>query len=288
MVKLLFLSILMFVALVSAASKSLTTAQYVAAASKLGVKELALLKAVDTVESSGNGFLASGKPKILFERHLFSEFTGGKWNSRYPAISSKTPGGYYGGEREWLRFNAAAKLSSAAAIRATSWGRFQILGEWYKVCGYSTPEAYAAAMKINEGYHLNCLVAFLKHSGLVPALNAHNWAAFARGYNGASYAKNHYDRHLATAYAAAVKAGWNNHHIPAARAEVTSDSAITNDSPSSHASAGIVAAIVVGCVVAAVVLVAIIGFVVWKKHKEQSAPVSEPADYRGYTLNESA
>ena len=31
-------------------------------------------------------------------------------------------------------------------------------------------------------------------------LATHNWAAFARGYNGADYAKNQYDAHLAAAY----------------------------------------------------------------------------------------
>jgi len=286
MFKLLF-SILFFVALVSAASKSLTIKQYVAAASRLGIKELALLKAVDTVESGGNGFLKSGKPKILFERHLFRHFTSpvGRWDKSHPDISNPTPGGYFGGEREWLRFNKAAKLNNSAAIKASSWGRFQILGEWYKVCKYSSPAKYAAAMKINEGYHLNCLVDYLKASGLVPALSRHNWAAFARGYNGPAYAKNHYDVKLANAYAAAVKAGWNKHKIPVARADVAaSDSADIKSS--SHLSAGVVAAIVVGCVVAAVALVAVVAIVIAKQNRDEKPAAA--VDYRAYAVNDSA
>src|SRR5512145_2868604 len=39
-------------------------------ADELGI-ELAAVKAVNEVESSGRGFLTSGKPKILFEGHIF-------------------------------------------------------------------------------------------------------------------------------------------------------------------------------------------------------------------------
>jgi len=208
---------LFFVAGVFGDSRSLTIDQYINAAAQLGVHELATLKAIDSVESGGSGFLQSGKPKILFERHLFRQFTNpvGRFDGSHPSISSRTPGGYYGGEREWLRFNEAAGLDSSAAIRASSWGRFQILGSWYKTCGYPTPQAYKAAMEINEGYHLDCLVKFIKNQPfLVTALNNHQWATFARSYNGAGYAANHYDTKLASAYSQAVREGWNDHKIP--------------------------------------------------------------------------
>jgi hypothetical protein len=70
-------------------------------------------------------------------------------------------------------------------------------------------------MEINEGYHLDCLVKFIKNQPfLVTALNNHQWATFARSYNGAGYAANHYDTKIANAYAQAVRDGWNNHKIP--------------------------------------------------------------------------
>ena len=44
--------------------------EIVAAAKRLQIEPCAL-QAVCTVESSGQGFLPSGKPKILFEGHIF-------------------------------------------------------------------------------------------------------------------------------------------------------------------------------------------------------------------------
>ena len=41
---------------------------------------------------------------------------------------------------------------------------------------------------------------FLKQSKLVPYLVKKDWAGFARGYNGASYAKNSYDKKLKSAF----------------------------------------------------------------------------------------
>jgi len=44
--------------------------QFSTSAKSLNV-EVASIKAVAEVESSGDGFLADGKPKILFEPHIF-------------------------------------------------------------------------------------------------------------------------------------------------------------------------------------------------------------------------
>ena len=49
---------------------SLTEADYAAAAGRLGCS-VAAIKAVAKVESKGSGFLPSGEPRILFERHVF-------------------------------------------------------------------------------------------------------------------------------------------------------------------------------------------------------------------------
>ncbi len=116
-------------------------------------------------------------------------------------------GGYFGGEGEWLRLEKAMRLDASAAIRAASWGRFQILGTHYTLCNYTSPQAYMNAMKISESYHLNCLVKFLKANRLVMPLNAHDWKTFAAAYNGPLYYIHHYDVSLANAYARAVSNG---------------------------------------------------------------------------------
>src|ERR1700683_996721 len=59
----------------------------------LGLKIPELL-AVITVETSGCGYLADRRPAILFERHIFSKQTGGRFDAQHPDISNPTPGGY--------------------------------------------------------------------------------------------------------------------------------------------------------------------------------------------------
>ena len=55
--------------------------------------EIAVIKAVTEVESRGNGFLPDDQPVILFERHIFSRYTKGKYDKDYPDISNPDPGG---------------------------------------------------------------------------------------------------------------------------------------------------------------------------------------------------
>jgi hypothetical protein len=62
-------------------------------------------------------------------------------------------------------------------------------------------------MYLSEGNQLNACVKYIQTNGLTNALKTHNWAAFARGYNGPSYADNDYDTNLQQAY----------HRISAAR-----------------------------------------------------------------------
>src|SRR5438552_3346830 len=65
----------------------LTDADIVAAAKTLDC-EVALIRAVNEVESSGSGFFASKRPKILFEAHVFSRLTKHKYDQDHPKISS--------------------------------------------------------------------------------------------------------------------------------------------------------------------------------------------------------
>ena len=79
------------------------------AAEALGV-EVAAVKAVIDVESRG-GFLADGRPKILFERHLFSRFTGKKFDKPpNDDIANPSAGGYKGGAAEYGRLARAIAL----------------------------------------------------------------------------------------------------------------------------------------------------------------------------------
>jgi len=180
------------------AAKPFTDGAIAAAAAKLDC-EIAAVRAVMQVESRG-GFLPDGRPRILFERHYFSRLTNGVHNHEHPDISATKSGGYSGGAAEHDRLARAASLDLPAAIRSTSWGAFQVMGDHFKRLGFATPQAFALAMCESEDRHLEAFVAFVRFNKLDDELRRHDWAGFARGYNGPNYKINRYDEKMAAAY----------------------------------------------------------------------------------------
>ncbi|QLE02990.1 DUF3380 domain-containing protein [Galbibacter sp. BG1] len=176
--------------------------------------ELALVKAINEIESQGKGFLISGRAKILFEGHVFwrelekrnvdpekyaSEDTKHilykKWTKKY----------YVGGEGEYLRLKLASNLDANpdffdAAHAASSWGSFQIMGYHYKSLGYESIQMFVDAMQTHEREHLRAFGKFLKVNNLMVPLRNKDWDAFSRGYNGPSYKRNQYDTKLKLTY----------------------------------------------------------------------------------------
>ncbi len=184
----------------STGSKTLTEADYQAAAKLLNC-EVAAIKAVAEVESRGAGFQPDGRPKILFERHKFHKFTGGKFDATHPDISNKSAGGYgAAGNHQWDRFNEAAALDAVAAVKSCSWGKFQLMGFNFEVCGFDSLDDFRAAMEKNEGEQLTAFCNFIAGNNLAGALRNRQWANLAQGYNGADYKINQYDTKLAAAY----------------------------------------------------------------------------------------
>jgi len=172
---------------------------FVQAAELLGV-DVPAIKAVAEVESRGRGFQDDGQPIILFERHLFHRFTKGVWSAKNPDISNASPGGYGSSSSQHARLQKAAALNRDAALRAASWGQFQILGDNWKLTGHRDLQHFINDMYAGVDMHLLAFVQFLHSTGLDKKLRAHDWAGFARGYNGPGYAKNAYDKKLAQAW----------------------------------------------------------------------------------------
>lgn len=172
-----------------------------AAAGALGC-EVAAVRAVIAVEAAGSGFLPDGRPKILFEAHVFSRETQGRFDVSHPRVSSPVWNRllYAGRAGEYTRLAEAIALDRKAALRSASWGLFQIMGNNHDRCGYGTVNAFVAAMCDDEANHLHAFMAFCRSGGLDRHLRSKDWASFARGYNGANYAANRYDTKLAAAY----------------------------------------------------------------------------------------
>ena len=184
----------------SCSATPLTTDGLKSAMDALNIDE-ATLWAMVNVETHGCGFLSSRRPQILFERHLFSKGTGGQFDATAPDVSNPVPGGYgAGGENQYLRIAQAYAFNAEAALKSASWGLGQILGSHAKDIGYESVGDMVTAMACSEDKQLEAVVGFIKWQNLEKPLQQQNWAAYARAYNGADYAKNQYDTRLSLAY----------------------------------------------------------------------------------------
>jgi len=176
------------------------------AADRLGLP-LAAVKAVNEVESRGEGFLPELRPVILFERHIMHrQLTAAGLDADaiaadQPAIVNPRRGGYIGGLAEHRRLQQAKGIDEASAIESASWGLFQIMGFHWAALGYESAAQFEGLMSRSEADQLDAFVRFiLADPALHKALKARKWAAFAAGYNGPAYKANLYDVRLARAY----------------------------------------------------------------------------------------
>lgn len=176
--------------------------------------DLAAVKAVNEVESSGKGFFIDGRPKILFEGHVFwrqlkargikpEDFSDNtNHNVLYKSFTRKH---YLGGPREYERLEQAASISSdplfrEAALASASWGSYQVMGFHAIRLGYPSVQQFVDEMYKHERNHLEVFGRYILKNGCLVHLQAKNWAKFAECYNGSAYAVNKYDEKMAKAY----------------------------------------------------------------------------------------
>jgi hypothetical protein len=92
-------------------------------------------------------------------------------------------------------------IDETAALKSASWGMGQILGENFAMLGgYPSPQAMVLAFLDDAETHLEGMVAFILAAKLDDELRSHDWAAFARGYNGPQHAKHNYQGRLAARF----------------------------------------------------------------------------------------
>ena len=188
------------------------------AAKKLGV-ELSVIRAVFQTETGGQTYTKDGRIKILYERHYFSKFTHGKYDkdrdisapTRFKGKTHKEKGkevatpeiDQYGNpSNQYRRFEKAKKLDEEAAYSSISYGSFQIMGSNYKEAGYKSAKEFGDAMfSADEDKMLDAFTNYISaNHAMRKALLNHDWATFARLYNGPSYKDNKYDTKMAENY----------------------------------------------------------------------------------------
>ncbi len=175
-----------------------------------------VVEAVTAVEARGVGFIEQTDwPVLLFEGHIFHRQTKGRYSDDHPTISHPkwTRANYRGGRREYDRLAQAIALCGddpGPALRSCSWGMFQIMGFNHETSGFDDVEGFVNAMATSERDQLLAFCQFvLSHEAMAKALRAHEWAEFARRYNGPGFRKNKYDAKLAAAFASARRRAEN-------------------------------------------------------------------------------
>jgi hypothetical protein len=160
------------------------------------------LHAVMEVETRGGGFDRHGRIKMLFEPHIFYRELAGA--EREEAIAAGLAYRRWGEKRyprdSYPRLERAMAINAEAALRSCSWGLGQIMGFNHRAAGYGTVTAMVEAFRDDEDTHLAAMVEFIVSSGLDDELRREDWRGFARGYNGAGYAKHGYHTKLKRAF----------------------------------------------------------------------------------------
>lgn len=165
--------------------------------------EVAAIKAVVEIEAGKamKGFWAPGIPVINFDRTMYLKYRN-KVASTAGAKGETVPPGLTGyALKEWKELIAARKTNAQGANMGTFWGMFQIGGFNYKLCGCESVDEFVKRMAYSELEQLQLFAMFITNTGMVESLRKKNWSAFARKYNGPSYAKRGYHTKMAKAYA---------------------------------------------------------------------------------------
>lgn len=183
----------------------LTEQDYIEVARALDV-EVAAVKAIVDIEAgrAHEGFSAPGVPLINFDYSMFSRFASkkginlSKYRKSHPLVFSSHGRGSQAAVNR--RLNAARSINNRAAIEGTFWGMFQIGGFNWKLCGCKDIDEFVEKMSRSERDQLELFAHLVTNTGMVKHLRNKNWAAFARIYNGPSYAARGYHTRLAAAY----------------------------------------------------------------------------------------
>ncbi|MBE8232278.1 MAG: DUF3380 domain-containing protein [Endozoicomonadaceae bacterium] len=171
--------------------------------------DIAIVKTVLKVESIGAGFYSSGHPKVLFEGHQFwkqlnqqgsnpallqdnnNDILYPKWTTTFYTGS---------GQGEYERLKRAKIINEDAALKATSWGMFQMMGSNAKACGFDDVKSFITSLSAGENRQLDAFFAFLHHEDLFQSLKNKDWATFASRYNGVKFRSKEYDQKLQVAF----------------------------------------------------------------------------------------
>ena len=185
--------------------KSITDDLYSKLADQISV-EKAVLVAIGIKESKSNSFIQDDPKKatILLERHFVYRFIKEKYGvGRADSLqlerpdlcnTNGTPKGGYGTKKEQItRLEDVKKWDSEIGIKSCSWGKFQIMGEYFERPNlYEDAESFEQAMnqcEIQQFQYFKAYIITTKGGKLLTALREKNWEKIAELYNGKNWKK---------------------------------------------------------------------------------------------------
>jgi MscS family membrane protein len=187
--------------------KELTDFEIIDAASKYKLS-VESLKAVIEVESKAKGFFEDGKPYITFHGQKFWKELEKK-NMEPASQAEKYPDVVYQrwsrkfiriGEKEYERLEKAKSIDKESAYLSTNWGMFQLSGQDFKKCGFSSVNEMVFNVYKTEKEQLEAFCKYLEQRKLLDDLRQENWKDFANKYNGPSNRKAKFDEKIEKAY----------------------------------------------------------------------------------------
>lgn len=174
--------------------------QFKDTAKKIGIPP-DVMAAFVAVESSGNNLA------VRFEPHVFNDSqvaTSGDGKNTVPYTPSAGGFSRVASETNKAAFEAAFKLHKKRAIRSTSFGSVQVLGQALLDMNSGNPDKAKAAFfgqkSGDQTISKELVVRWFKgRPAAVTAANSGDFANLARFYNGPSYAANAYDLNIENA-----------------------------------------------------------------------------------------
>ena len=166
------------------------------------------LMAVVKVESNGKlGARINGRlePMIRFEGHYFYRLlpTVKRNIAVVRGLASPRAGKIknpYRQSSRWKFLKRAEAVDRCAALSSVSWGVGQVMGSHWRWLGFASIDAHVAKAREGAAGQVALTMRYISKAGLVSKLQNHDWAGFARAYNGPAYKRYKYDVKMQKAY----------------------------------------------------------------------------------------
>jgi len=116
---------------------------------------------------------------------------------------NKIPGSQYNNSNaaQFEKLNKAILLNVDEALKACSWGLFQVMGENYDKNVFPNVREFVKAMYQSENEHLKAFKYFIRNTpGLLKDMQDKNWHKIAHKYNGSKSSANNYAEDLEDSY----------------------------------------------------------------------------------------